>query len=47
MTFNRADRRKIARDIRRGIDPVKILWPKFPSPLLFALMVRAGIIQEP
>lgn len=47
MTYNRADRRKIARRIRRGQDPVVIHWPQFPSPLLFALCVNAGYITAP
>jgi len=45
--MNRADRRAVLKAIRRGHSPVKILWPKFPSKLLFNLMVRAHIIESP
>ena len=45
--MNRADRRAVLKAIRRGHSPVKYLWPKFPSELLFNLMVRANIITAP
>lgn len=45
--MNRADRRAVLKAIRRGHSPVKYLWPKFPSGLLFNLMVRANIITAP
>lgn len=45
--MNRADRRAVLKTIRRGHSPVKYLWPKFPSGLLFNLMVRANITTAP
>lgn len=45
--MNRADRRAVLKAIRRGHSPVKFLWPKFPSGLLFSMMVRANITTAP
>ena len=45
--MNRADRRAVLKAIRRGHSHVKFLWPKFPSGLLFNLMVRAHISEAP
>lgn len=45
--MNRADRRAVLKAIRRGHSHVKFLWPKFPSGLLFNLMVRARISEAP
>ena len=45
--MNRAERRTVLKEIRRVHSTVKFLWPKFPSELLFNLIVRANIITAP
>lgn len=45
--MNRADRRAFAKAIRRGKPLGQFIWPKFPSELMFNLLVRNGYITAP
>lgn len=45
--MNRADRRAVAKAIRRGHAPVSIHWPRFPSELLINLLWANRYVERP